>query len=139
MMPLLTHIVFEAELALNIADAFSVASEFALAFSIRKMDRENLRIVLNLTSMPSRFVFFTWVKAHVVRVLFQDEHCSLVRVQAKRAVSPHHFLRLPFFWAHRIDPTELARILKAHFGRYETASREKVYDDDFPVRSGGAL
>ena len=133
MMPLLTHIVFEAELALNIADAFSVASEFALAFSIRKMDRENLRIVLNLTSMPSRFAFFTWVKAYVIRVLFLDEHCSLVRVQAKRAASPHHLLRLPFFMAHRIEPDELSRSLKFHFSRYETACRERVFDDDGPV------
>jgi hypothetical protein len=119
-MRLLTRLVYEAELAVNIADAFSVASEFALGFSIRHLDREGLRIVLNLTCIPSGLLFFTWVKAHVIRVLFLDENRSLVRVEAKRAISPHHLFRLPFFIAHRIDPEELERSIRRHFGRYET-------------------
>ena len=127
-MSLVTDPVYEVELALNIAEAFSLASEFALAFSIRHLDREGLRIVLNLTCMPSGLLFFTWVKAYVIRVLFLDEHRSLVRVQAQKVISPHHLFRLPFFMAHRIDPEELVRNLQRHFARYEAIQRDSHND-----------
>lgn len=115
--------IYETELALNIADTFAVASEFALAYSIRRLDREGLRIVVNLTSMPSRFLFFTWVRGYVIRVHFLEEHRSLVRVQAQRVMSPHHLFRLPFFIAHRIEPEELCRHLQRHFSRHEAGRR----------------
>ncbi len=119
-MPFWNRPIYEAELALSIADAFAAASEFALGFPIRALDRESLQIVLDLTSLPSNLLFFTWVQAYVFRVFFRDEKLSCLRVYAKRAFSPHHLLRLPFFISHRIDPDEFRRHLEDHFGPYES-------------------
>jgi hypothetical protein len=116
--------IFETELALNIADAFALASEFALGFSIRSMDRESLRIVLNLTSMPSAVLFFTWVKAYVIRVHFVDEELSRVRVLAMPVRSPHNLFRFPFFLAHRIDPVDFGQQLRRHFSLHQATHRE---------------
>ncbi|MGD8367854.1 MAG: hypothetical protein PVG78_09440 [Desulfobacterales bacterium] len=124
-----TYPIYETKLALNIADAFAVASEFALAFSIRKLDKERLRIVVNLTSMPSRFLFFTWIKAYEIRVHFLEERLSLVRAQAQRVISPHHLVRFPFFIAHRIEPEELFGNLQRHFSQYEAGPRTADWDN----------
>ncbi|CAB5082104.1 hypothetical protein D3OALGA1CA_301 [Olavius algarvensis associated proteobacterium Delta 3] len=91
--------ILKARLSLDCSGTFETVSEFALGYPVKRIDRDNGRITLNI-AYRKRWLFYKEVHLCIIA---EDGSSSCIRVFGMIGVSPLHLLRLSGVSVYRIS------------------------------------
>lgn len=84
-------------------DAFTRIFEYFDQYTIKSVDKKVGEIIIEASYLYNAFMWSTWIKHIVIKVMQRGENITEVDIYGKPALSPLHFFKVPYYRKIRID------------------------------------
>ena len=120
--------IYASVLSLKLNDAWDKIVQFSKNYPIKKKDKDNAKIVLDIGYPIRMFAYSTWIEGIVISLRPVTSDTTMINIYGKVLLSPHHILRLSTLNNKKIDKDLFLSNAKISFERYEAA---KPVNDNF--------
>lgn len=118
--------IYSSTLSLSINEAWDKIREFSKGLSIKEFDEQNHRIILDVSYVIRVFTYFTWVEGVIIslRPLYNDR--TIINIDGKVLLSPHHILRSIVIKGKKIDKDKFLNNIQTFFKNYAPVVKESM-------------
>ena len=112
--------IYGSVLSLKIDDAWNKILAFSEDYPIKKKDKDNYLIVLNIGYPIRMFTYFTWAEGIVISLKPLGDNTTMLNIYGKVLLSPHHIFRSITLNKKKIDKSAFLSNAKTSFKQFET-------------------
>jgi len=116
--------IYGSVLSLKFNDAWNRIIEFSKEYSIKKNDKINAIVVLDVSYPIRMFTYFTWVEGIVISLKSLGNNTTMINIYGKVLLSPHHLFRLITLNKKKIDKNAFLSNVKNFLKKFETVVPE---------------
>ncbi len=113
--------IYASVLSLKLDEAWDKIVQFSRNYPIKKKDKDNARIVLDIGYPIRMFTYFTWVEGIVISLRPVTSDTTMIKIYGNVLLSPHHILRLSTLNNKKIDKHLFLSNAKMSFEGHEIA------------------
>lgn len=118
--------LYSSVLSIPFNAAWEKIIEFSKGYTIKEINKEKLRIILNV-SYTIRFVtYFTWVDSIIIKLEPLRNDTTMINIFGKVLLSPHHILRTFSLNKKKIDKDAFFKNVHINFEKYETVLTKNI-------------
>ncbi|MFC1533670.1 hypothetical protein ACFL7M_09935 [Thermodesulfobacteriota bacterium] len=118
-------------LSMPFNDAWEKIIEFSKGYSIKEINKERSRIILNVSYTIRFFTYFTWVEAITISLKPLSNNATMINISGKVLLSPHHTFRSISLNNKKIDKDAFFNNVQIFFKEYETTLTKNTKDSNY--------
>lgn len=110
--------IYDSILSLKFNDAWKKAIDFSKAYPIKRIDKDNALIVLDIAYPIRLFTYFTWAEQIIISLKPLNDNSTMINVIGRVLLLPHHIFRSVTLNKKRIDKNMFLSNVKSCFNNH---------------------